>query len=144
MEFELHAAFVIQLVSFFALLYLLNRLLFRPFGELLAERRERTDGDQETAARDSREAEEMAATIAAELAAAKTRVRAEVEELRRETGAREAEIFLSARVEAAARLGEVRAKIQRSREQAEAELAAQVGEMAERMAAAVIGPGQES
>ena len=64
--------FLIQLASFFVLMWVLNRLLFAPFSALLAEREQKTEGDSREAARQSAEAHSLGQSIEKELSAART------------------------------------------------------------------------
>ncbi len=131
--------FLIQLASFFVLLVLLNRLLFAPFLELLAERDDRTSGDEDAAAAEMREAEELAERVERELAQARAAAMAEVEVLRREAREEEAQLFNRAKGEVRARLGELRVGIAAAKAEAEQSLRAEAGTLAEQMVAAVLG-----
>jgi F-type H+-transporting ATPase subunit b len=130
--------FVIQLVSFFVLLAVLNWLLFRPFMALLAEREQRTEGAARDAAEEREEVDVLAHRLEAELAAARAEANAEAERIRREARAEEATMFKRANAEAAARLAELRAHIDKEREQAGATLRREADTLAGRMVDAVL------
>lgn len=55
---EINATFIIQIISYFILLYLLNRLLFKPVMAVLEKRREQTEGTLKGAADVEKEVEE--------------------------------------------------------------------------------------
>jgi F-type H+-transporting ATPase subunit b len=133
--------FLVQLGSFFVLLYLMNRLVFAPFAALLNERDERTAGDQEAARADREEADAMAARIEAQLAETRASAHAEVETLRRSTRAEEARIFASARDEAAARLSELRASLDAAKRDAMTSLRDDAQDLAARMVSVVLRAG---
>ena len=139
MNFELQAPFIIQLVSFFVLAYLLNRLLFEPFGRLLEERKQRTAGDQDLAASGREEAQQMNERYEQELKAGRARAQVAAEEVRGQARADEAAILEKAREEAASNLAALRKEVWQSRDEARSSLKAQSEEMADAMVKAVHG-----
>jgi F-type H+-transporting ATPase subunit b len=136
--------FVIQLVSFFVLLVILERLLFTPFAQLLAERRTCTEGAREEAVRNHDAANELARTIERSLQEARAVAAAEAEAIRRQTREREAELFNQAKLEAAARLAQLRAGISRERDAAKEVLRQDARVLATSMADAVLRPAAAS
>jgi len=133
--------FVIQLVSFFVLLFVLNRLLFTPFMELLTERERRTEGAAREAAEERLEVDALAQRLEVELAAARAEANAEAERIRREARAEESSMFEQANEEAAKRLAALRANIDREREQAGATLRREADALAGQMVEAVLPRG---
>jgi F-type H+-transporting ATPase subunit b len=136
--------FLIQFLSFFLLLFVLNRLLFRPFAQLLSEREKRTQGDAESAADDRRRAAELEADIERELAAARVAAMAEAEDLRRRARAQEKRIFEQASQRASRRLAEIRAGVEAEKESVLARLRGETAALAEAMVSAVIGGSPRS
>jgi len=132
--------FIVQLVSFFLLLVLLNKLLFAPFGELFEARRQRTEGLHDEAVRDQSEAEALARTIEQSLQEARARAAQEAETIRQATREREVELFSQAKREAAATLLELRAAIGTEREQAKQSLRGEAKALAASMVEAVLRP----
>lgn len=139
MNFELQAPFIIQLVSFFVLAYLLNRLLFEPFGRLLEEREQRTAGDQDLAASGREEAQQMNERYEQELKASRAQAQVAAEEVRNQARVDEAAILEKAREEAASNLAALRKEVWQSRDEARSSLKAQSEEMADAMVKAVLG-----
>ncbi|NQY90120.1 MAG: ATP synthase F0 subunit B [Deltaproteobacteria bacterium] len=139
MNFELQAPFIIQLVSFFVLAYLLNRLLFEPFGRLLEEREQRTAGDQDLAASGREEAQQMNELYEQELKASRAQAQVAAEEVRSQARVDEAAILEKAREEAASNLAALRKEVWQSRDEARSSLKAQSEEMADEMVKAVLG-----
>ena len=139
MNFELQAPFIIQLVSFFVLAYLLNRLLFEPFGRLLEEREQRTAGDQDLAASGREEAQRMKERYEQELKASRAQAQVAAEEVRSQARVDEAAILEKAREEAASNLAVLRKEVWQSRDEARSSLKAQSEEMADEMVKAVLG-----
>ena len=139
MNFELQAPFIIQLASFFVLAYLLNRLLFEPFGRLLEEREQRTAGDQDLAASGREEAQRMNERYEQELKASRAQAQVAAEEVRSQARVDEAAILEKAREEAASHLAVLRKEVWQSRDEARSTLKAQSEEMADEMVKAVLG-----
>ena len=130
---------VIQLLSFFVLFFILNKLLFVPFAELLAERESRTEGAEESAEESLAAAGRMKADIETQISEARVAALAEAEKLRRTTREDEAAIFESAKSEATAELAQLREGIARERENAAQTLRGEAQALADGMVAAVLG-----
>lgn len=130
---------VIQLVSFFVLFFILNKILFVPFAELLAERDARTEGAAQSADAARADAERMRADIDAQMGAARAAAIAGAEKIRRGAREEEAAIFDDAKRHAAAELARLREGIGREREQAAQALRGQAQTLADRMVDAVLG-----
>lgn len=133
--------FLIQLGSFFALLFVLSHLLFTPFLELLAEREERTIGDVRNAAASRAEVEELSARVDAELSKARAAANAEVEAVRAQTREEAAKLFQTAQNDASARLAELRGQVATATSEARSALGNDARAMADAMVAAVIQGG---
>ena len=130
--------FAIQLVSFFVLLWILNRLLFAPFGELLAERTKQTEGAAKSAAGDRGRADTLAAEIEEKLAQSRREAMATAEEIRREARERESAIFAAAKTEASSKLNSLRGAIESERVAAERALRDDAKSLARSMVDAVL------
>jgi F-type H+-transporting ATPase subunit b len=133
--------FFIQLVSFFVLLAILNRLLFVPYAAVLAEREARTEGATQDAVGERAEAAELAKMIDAEMSAARSRAAEEAEKIRQRTRGQEAEIFDAAKSAATAKLDELRGQIRTQTDSARGSLAGDARALAEEMTAAILGSG---
>jgi F-type H+-transporting ATPase subunit b len=131
--------FVIQLGTFFVLWFVLSRLLFAPFMELLDERAARTAGDIAKAAASRSEVETLFARVDAELARARASANAEVEAVRAKTREEAAQMFAQAQNEAAARLAELREQVAAATRDARGKLAGEARAIADTMVAAVLG-----
>jgi F-type H+-transporting ATPase subunit b len=138
LAFPPDATFLVQLISFFALLVILNKLLFAPFAAVLAERERRTSGARAEAASNRTEADELARTVDRGLEEARARAAVEAEGIRREAREREAEVFNHAKAEAATRLKQLREAIAREREQAKSALREEAKTLAQSMVDAVL------
>ncbi len=133
--------FLIQLVSFFVLLYLLNSLLFQPFSAVLVEREERTVGDQDAAGDALASVEEMRARFDSAMAEARAAASAEYESVRKATKAEEGGILGEAQAKAAAELAGMRTEIAAARDEAAAALRTDARSLADDMVKAVLSNG---
>jgi F-type H+-transporting ATPase subunit b len=134
--------FYIQLGSYFVLLFILNRLLFVPYAELLAERDARTEGASRGAVAERAEADELAAKIEVEMSAARTAAAEEAEKIRVGTRGEESEIFAAAAAAAATTLVQLRAEIEKETAGARDSLRSDAKALAGEMTDAILGGGQ--
>ncbi|MFT4570949.1 MAG: F-type H+-transporting ATPase subunit b [Hyphomicrobiaceae bacterium] len=144
LTFPPDGTFLVQLFSFFVLLFLLKRMLFDPFQELLVEREQRTEGDAQLAISETAEAEALAARVERDLAKAREEAMTEVDALRRETKEKESALFGEARDSSAAKLGQMRSEISVAREEASTALRADAAKLASQMVSAVLGRGADA
>lgn len=133
--------FLIQFGAFLALMFVLARLLFAPFLQLLAEREARTVGDAERAAAERNAAQQLAAKIEADLGQVRSKAMGEVEAARRATREEETKLFNEAQAVAASRLAELRAAIAADTASARSALASDASNIADRMVANILGRG---
>ena len=131
--------FVIQLISFFGLLFVLARVLFAPYLALLDERRARTVGDAAEAVEQRAHARALAARIDEELARARAEAMTEVDVTRRQAKEEEHAIFASAQADASARLADLRGGVASATAEARRSLAEEARTLADQMVGAVLG-----
>jgi len=139
LAFPPDATFVVQIVSFFVLLFVLNRLLFRPYMEVLEQRSERSEGTLRAAAGDRRRAEEIKAQLEGEMARARAEAGKRAEALRRQARAEQQAILEEAEREAAERLARLREGIERARGEAAAQLQSEARGLASRVVEVLLG-----
>jgi F-type H+-transporting ATPase subunit b len=125
--------FLIQLASFFVLLFFLGRYLFGPFQALLLEREARTTGDSGLAESYQAEAEATGQRLESEMAKARAAAMSEAEKIRTADRAQEA----------GRRLAEIRAEVEVERNRTLDELGTEAEAMASQMVSAVLGPAGE-
>jgi len=133
--------FLIQLVSFFALLYVLNSMLFKPFAAVLAEREDRTTGDRDKAEGALASVDEMRERYESAMVDARAAASAEYESVRKATKDEEAKILGAAKSEAAGKLADMRADIGKARDEAAASLRDEARTLADDMVQAVLTQG---
>jgi F-type H+-transporting ATPase subunit b len=133
--------FLVQFVTFGALVFVLSQMLFAPFLELLDERAARTIGDVESAAATRAEVEALSAKVDAELTKARAAANAEVEAVRARTREEASQLFQGAQQQASARLAELREEVANATRDARRSLASDARTLADAMVNAVIGGG---
>jgi F-type H+-transporting ATPase subunit b len=131
--------FLVQFVTFGVLVFVLSKLLFAPFLEVLAEREARTIGDIEQAAATRAEVEALSARVDSELAKARAAANAEVEAVRARTREEASQLFQSAQQAASTRLAELREQVSVATREARGALAGDARALADAMVSAVIG-----
>lgn len=139
LDFPPDFTFVVQLVGFFVLMAILNKLLFAPFIEVINERESRTEGASAHAVEEQEEAHTLKAKIDSEMAEARSEAATIAEEIRREGRAKEAEIYEQGKQAAAAKLAELRSGIERERAAAETDLRENAKSLAASMVENVMG-----
>ncbi len=135
---------LIQLLSFFLLLAVLERWLFRPFAAVLAEREGQTEGAVADAEHTRAHADELRIRVEREIAETRNAAMVGAEASRREIRAEDAAIYDRAKQDAGARLATLRAGIETERRAASETLRKQAGDVAAGMVASVLGNGGRS
>lgn len=139
LDFPPDWTFVFQFVGFFALLVVLDRLLFRPFVSVLDQRDHSTHGTVEAAEADRSVAVALRERFEAGIADAKAAAHSQAEIIRRETQAREEAIFEEAKAEVSARLGVLHAALELESASVRESLKQEARSLASAMVAAVLG-----
>ena len=144
LDFPPDITFVIQFVLFFVLFFSLDRLLFKPFADVLSRRDERTVGASLAAEGDQQAARDLKTQIDDAMAAARAEAQVQAEAIRRDARAEEAALYERAKSEAASRLATIDASIQSECSAARASLERDAGALAEQMARVVLGQQAQS
>jgi F-type H+-transporting ATPase subunit b len=130
---------VVQLGIFLVLLFVLTKLVFRPYLALLRERSENIDGAREQAVRDSTDAEKKMADYEERLIKARKEAAAVRTELRAEGEQTAAEVLGKARDESEAKVRVARQKIEKSTEAAKLSLRTRADAIAKDIASRLLG-----
>lgn len=136
---NLNVTLVLQLVNFLILMYLLNRILFRPMMRVLEERRERTDGRRQEAEQMDAEAEGVLAAYQKRIQDARTeadRVRAD---LVRQGEVERQQLLDAAAGEAEKTRAEIRTRVRTEAEDARRTLQDEVQRLAADAAERILG-----
>jgi F-type H+-transporting ATPase subunit b len=133
-----HTAFI-QFGLFLVLYFLAKRLLFQPYLDLRARRKDGIDGARAEAERMTGEADAKLADYEKQLGAARSRAAEEGRKIRTEAAAHEREVTDKARAAAQVAIDEAQAKMRAETEQARAQLLPQADALARQMAARLLG-----
>jgi len=139
LDFPPDWTFVLQFCGFFALLVILDRLLFRPFVTVLDQRDANTHGAVEAADADRAAAGALRGRFDSAIADAKVAAHSQAELIRRETQAQEAAIFEATKADVATRLAGLRKTLEKESASARESLRTEARTLADAMVAAVLG-----
>lgn len=137
---EFHTStFIIQVLSFFALVAALREILFVPAMRVLEEREKRTTGMHELAAELAEESESLAANHASRVAEVRKAIAAESEAARGEVSKEERSIVAAAQDEASSYLSQQRETLRADADAARTALAKDAEVVAAQIAERVLG-----
>jgi len=136
---NLNATLLIQLLNFLLLMFLLNRILFRPMLKVLDERRERTEGRRKQAAQLDTEAQAIWDDYQKRIQTAKAAAdRDRAQTVRQGEGERD-KILQATAAEAEKAVAEVRARVRKEADQARQTLRADADRLAAAAAERILG-----
>ncbi|MEW6489435.1 MAG: F0F1 ATP synthase subunit B [Thermodesulfobacteriota bacterium] len=136
---NINATLLVQLVNFLLLMYLLNRLLFRPMLRVLEERSDRTEGRRKQAAQLSSESQALWDDYQKRLQAAKADADRTRTQVIRQAEAQRDRLLEAASGEADKAVTQVRARLRAESEDARKALRAQVAPLATAVAQRILG-----
>lgn len=136
---NINATLLIQLANFLLLMFLLNRLLFRPMVRVLAERKARTEGRKERAAKVDAEAESVLADYRRQIQEAKAAADQSRSRLVRDGEAERNKLLGTAAREAEKTVTEIRARVRAEAEDARKALGREAEAIADEMATRILG-----
>jgi F-type H+-transporting ATPase subunit b len=139
LDFPPDITFFIQFFAFFILFFALDRLLFKPYLEILSRRDARTTGASRSADEDQHAARELRSRIDEAMAAARVEAQIEAEGVRRQARAEEASLYDRAKADAASRLADLSAALDKERAAAHALLRSEAKVLADQMTRVVLG-----
>jgi F-type H+-transporting ATPase subunit b len=138
LDFPPNWTFAIQFVGFFVLLAVLDRLLFRPFVDVLERRDASTQGTAKAAEIDRRAAADLKGQIDSSLNEAKLLAHAAAEQIRKRTEAEEHALFDEAKAACASHLEATRQALDAEVTAARASLKAEARTLADQMVEALL------
>jgi F0F1-type ATP synthase membrane subunit b/b' len=130
---------LVQLGIFFATYFVLKTLVFKPYLELLNERKARTTGLKEQADRDRQQAEKLEVDYDTFIKAERKKVTAWTDDERKKISDEERGIVQAARDAVGKELEDLRVKIQTDTERARKELLPLVTEYSSQIASKLVG-----
>jgi F-type H+-transporting ATPase subunit b len=112
---ELNSTIVLQIIAYFLLLYLLNRLLYRPVLRVMDERRKRTEGTLRDAADIEKEVEEGLGAYKKRIKEETVRAQEARAAIKKEAHEKEKEILDRARMEAQKEISRIKEELEKSK-----------------------------
>ncbi|MDX1708263.1 MAG: ATP synthase F0 subunit B [Desulfobacterales bacterium] len=129
----------IQIANFLLILWILNRILYRPIRNILRQRKEKMDGLELSIQTYNKEAEDKDAAFAAGIKEARAKGLGEKESLLQAAAEEEKAIVAKVNEKAQAELSEIRQKISQEAQTAKAALQTKVEEFADDICQKILG-----
>ena len=129
----------IQIINFLLILWILNRILYRPIRNILRQRKEKMDGLELSIQTYNDDAEEKDNAFAAGIKEARARGLNEKEALLQDAAEEEKKIIAKVNEKAQAELADIRQKIAREAQTAKAALQTKVAEFADDICQKILG-----
>lgn len=129
----------IQLINFLLILWILNRILYRPIRNILRQRKEKMDGLEHSIQTFNDDAEEKDKAFAAGIKEARTKGLNEKEALLQDAAEEEKKIIARVNEKAQAELADIRQKISQEAQTAKAALETKVAEFADDICQKILG-----
>jgi F-type H+-transporting ATPase subunit b len=136
---DLNATLLIQLANFLLLMFLLNRILFRPMLRLLAERQARTEGRRQKAAQLEADAQAVWEDYQKRLQEAKADADRVRTQLVRQGEAQRDKSLATAAAEAEKAVAQIRARVRAEADDARKSLNSQADRLAAAVAERILG-----
>lgn len=136
---DLDLTAVVQFALFLILLFVTNKLLFQPYLQLRARRKEGIEGARAEAETMTATADAKLADYEKQLAVARARANDEARKVRLEAAGHEREVTEKARAQAQTAIDEAQAKMRAETEAARAELLPKANELAKAISSRLLG-----
>lgn len=130
--------FLVLLVNFLVLLFILNKILFKPLLEVAKEREQATKGSLDEANEMMLRKEVAAARMNAELLASKTRAKSAFESLREEGQSHQKEALSKTEAQAVEMIEKARKELQAEAEKARASLKGEIDRFSEEIVSKLV------
>jgi len=136
---QINSTLLFQLVNFLLLVWILNRLIFRPFLKVIEEREERTIGARNKASDLTVQADDLEKEYEAEVSEARSHGLSEKEAMRIQGQVKRNKILGEARLKSADHISSARKELEANMEEARRELTQLSISHSKEMAAKVLG-----
>jgi F-type H+-transporting ATPase subunit b len=130
---------LIQIINFLLILWILNRILYRPIRNILRQRKEKMDGLELSIQTYNDDAEEKDKAFAAGIKEARAKGLNEKEAVLQDAAEEERKIIAKVNEKAQAELSDIRQKISQEAQTAKAELQSKVAEFADDICQKILG-----
>ncbi|MBU1273743.1 MAG: ATP synthase F0 subunit B [Proteobacteria bacterium] len=136
---SINATLLVQIINLLVLIFILNRLMYKPIGKMIAERTATLKGGLAEAASLREQAVDTKADYHQQLGRGRQKVRDRLEEVRRKTEGEARQVIEEAQAKAKGQAEEMVASIQGEMVQARGEIRAQAERVAKEMASRILG-----
>lgn len=136
---SINATLLVQIINLLVLIFILNRLMYKPISKMVAERTATLKGGMAEAASLREQAAGTKADYSQQLGQGRQKVRDRLEEVRRKTESEARQVIDEAQAKAKGQADEMVAAIQKEMDQARGEIRAQAERVAKDMAGRILG-----
>jgi F-type H+-transporting ATPase subunit b len=136
---SINATLLVQIINLLVLIFILNRLMYKPISKMVAERTATLKGGMAEAVSLREQAADTKADYKRHLDEGRQKVRERLEEVRRNTEGEARQVIEEAQAKAKVQSDQMVAQIQKEMEQARCEIRAQAEGVAKQMAGRILG-----
>ncbi|MBU1157647.1 MAG: ATP synthase F0 subunit B [Proteobacteria bacterium] len=136
---SINATLFVQIINLLVLIFILNKMMYKPIGKMIAERTATLKGGMAEAASLRERAADTKADYSHQLGQGRQKVRDRLEEVRRKTESEARQVIDEAQAKARGQAEEMVASIQKEMDQARTEIRAQAERVAKEMAGRILG-----
>ncbi|MCB2192980.1 MAG: ATP synthase F0 subunit B [Deltaproteobacteria bacterium] len=136
---SINATLLVQIINLLVLIFILNKMMYKPISKMVAERTATLKGGIAEAVSLQEQATETKADYSQKLSRGRQEVRDRLEEVRRKTEGEARQVIDEAQAKAKGEADEMVASIQKEMDQARTEIRAQAEGVAKEMAGLILG-----
>ncbi|KMY68896.1 hypothetical protein AAU61_04795 [Desulfocarbo indianensis] len=136
---SINATLIVQIINLLVLIFILNRLMYRPIKKIVAERQAKVEAGLQQAAKMREANVEAEAVYRQERRKERARVREELEARHRETDAKVKGILLKAQEQAKSQQAAMLQNVEQQMQEARGDIKAEAEKVARSMARTVLG-----
>ena len=136
---SINATLIVQIINLLVLIWILNRLMYRPIKRIAAERQTKVDEGLKQAAEMRGASQEAEALYIQDRNKGRSQVRDQLDQRRRETDARVKEILKEAQEQAKSQQAKMLQNVEQQLQEARGDIKAEAEKVASSMAQTVLG-----
>ena len=136
---SINATLIVQIINLLVLIWILNRLMYRPIKRIAAERQAKVDEGLKQAAEMRGASQEAEALYIQDRNKGRSQVRDQLDQRRRETDARVKEILKEAQEQAKSQQAKMLQNVEQQLQEARGDIKAEAEKVASSMAQTVLG-----
>ncbi len=138
---SINATLVVQIINLLVLIFVLNKIMYKPIRAIMAERGQKIEKDQAEVERIEKESQEAQAAYTSGLHQGRVKIRHKLAELRSETEAKVKVILAEAQEKAKQQQAAVIASVEEELARAREDIKAEAEKVATSLASTVLGRG---